>query len=63
MHSWTSWKWEQDVGGAGAVNRGLKVIWGSHAQGLAIRERGYTVQAVVGVLRFYMHLYPDDVIL
>jgi hypothetical protein len=56
-------EWEQDVGAVGAVNHGLEVIWGSRAQGLSIKERGHTVQAVVGVLRSYMHLYPDDVIL
>ncbi|KAF8593539.1 hypothetical protein BDV93DRAFT_566431, partial [Ceratobasidium sp. AG-I] len=56
-------EWERDVGIVGAVNRGLEVIWGSRAQGLCIKERGHTVQAVAGVLRFYMYLHPGDIIL
>lgn len=55
--------WLTDIGEVGTVNRQLEVIFGTRASGLKLKERGSALETVTVILRHYLKLYPDDLIL
>ncbi|KAG6379357.1 hypothetical protein JVT61DRAFT_11820 [Boletus reticuloceps] len=56
--------WEKDVGLEGAINRELEIRLGSQAKGpIKFKEWGPGLEAVVQVLRQYLNVIPESILL